>query len=201
MFRILLEQFAAAAPMRPLSETKMKKILRFSKHPLFITLLGTLIGSAVIPWIVGRSNTEAALAKARVDQAIEMVNASNSVNVILSKMQTEFENFENDSLCGSPEDYRKRRDDLRYEIYRLHRDLNGVAWWWPWNNSYRASALKLISDKDSEQIKNIITSEYIKNIQDTCILLKGPWKKYIPDVSPTPGQPKEPIMPGLEKQL
>lgn len=135
--------------MKPLSDSTKKKIAKFFKHPLFVALVGTLLASAFIPWIVGRSNKEAAFARARIDQSIEMMNASNSVNVILNKMKSVFENFENDSLSCPPDEYAKRRDELRHEIYALHQELNEVAWWWPWNILYRAQALQLIEDKDS----------------------------------------------------
>ena len=164
--------------MKRLNDSQKQKLVKFSKHPLLITLVGTLIASALIPWIVGRSNHQAAVARPRVDQAVEMMNAANSVNVLLNQMKCEFENFENDSLSCSTEELAKRRDELRGEIYALHRKLNGIAWWWPWNISYRARALQLISDKDSQNLKET-TVKYLHNVEETLNILKTAWKKYI----------------------
>src|SRR5437588_12753899 len=108
--------------MKPLSPSTKQNISGFLKHPLLITVIGTVVASAIIPGIVGRSNARAVRAKARIDQAIEVMNASNTVDMHLHKMKTAFEAFEKDALTASPEDYQKRRDELRTRIYSIHSD-------------------------------------------------------------------------------
>ena len=74
------------------------KVDRFFRHPLTLSIVGALLGSLLIPWVAGRANKQAVLAETRVKQAIEMMATSNSVNVMLNKLKTEFESFEKDSL-------------------------------------------------------------------------------------------------------
>lgn len=156
------------------------------------------MASAVIPWIVGRSNQSALLAKARVDQALELIDTPSSVNVILNKMKAAFETFEKDSMRGIPDDYRKRRDELRQRIYALRNDLDGIAWWWAWSISYRSRVLKLISNDDFNRLTAMIHN-YTDNLVQTSAVLDEPWRIYIPDDHPTP--PAKPIMDGLAKRL
>src|SRR5438132_4916379 len=93
------------------------RVDRFFRHPLTLSIIGALLGSLLIPWVAGRANKQAVLAETRVKQAVEIMTMSNSVNVMLNKIATEFENFEHDSLSTAlPEDYRKRRDELRPRI-------------------------------------------------------------------------------------
>src|SRR4030095_7082911 len=74
------------------------KVDRFFRHPLTLSIVGALLGSLLIPWVAGRANKQAVLAETRVKQAVEIMTTSNSVNVMLNKLKTEFESFEKDSL-------------------------------------------------------------------------------------------------------
>lgn len=185
--------------MKRLTTDQKKKLSRFFKHPLFITLIGTLVASAVIPWIAGRANETAVVARARIELALETVNTSSSVNAILNRIKTEFESYEDDSLRATPDDYRKRRDELHHRIYALHSDLDDVAWWWPWRISYRARVLKLISSKEFESTQKEIT-RYNENVVATLRELKPAWAAYLSD-DPSTQRPVELIMPSLKNNL
>ncbi|MEY2488254.1 MAG: hypothetical protein QOC70_196 [Verrucomicrobiota bacterium] len=186
--------------MKPLSATATEKISRFFKHPLFITLFSTLVASWVIPGIVGRSNIEAARAKARIDQALEVMNASNSVNTHLHKIKTAFETFEKDSLSASPEDYQKRREELRTRIYSIHGDFDSIAWSWTWSVSYRARVLKLVSEKEFEELQ-AQADKYVKNLTATSLEFDKAWHSYLPANTSASKPTTGPVMPGIEKSL
>lgn len=179
----------------PLSALTKRRISRFFKHPILIAA----IASWLIPGIVERSNARAARDKARIDQALEMINTSTSVNAILNKMKTEFETFERDSLGAWPDDYRKERAELRGRINSLHREFDSIAWWWPWSVSYRARALNLISDDNFKELQSKVY-EYIKNLKTTLALFKRPREIYLTADSPMRSA-TEPVMPELEEQF
>ena len=154
---------------------------RFFRHPLTLSIVGALLGSLLIPWVAGRANKQAVLAETRVKQAIEIMTTSNSVNVMLNKLKTEFESFEKDSLStASPEDYRKRRDELRQRIYPLYGEFNSVGWWWTWNAYNQARILRLVGPKALEQLKADIM-KYDSNLQQAVHLLDEPWHAYLSD--------------------
>src|SRR5581483_2144000 len=102
-------------------------------------------------------------------------------NVMLNKVKTGFESFEKDSLStASPEEYQKRREELRRQIYALYADFNSVGWWWTWN----AYIMK-----------------YDSNLQQTVHLLDRPWRDYLSD-SPqelVPADQRKPVMPDIDK--
>src|SRR6266480_3207192 len=60
-----------------------------------------LLGSLLIPWIVGRSSKQAAVADTRLKQALQVMATSNGVDATINKIETAFEGFEKDSLLIS----------------------------------------------------------------------------------------------------
>jgi hypothetical protein len=177
------------------------KVDRFFRHPLTLSIVGALLGSLLIPWVAGRANKQAVLAETRVKQAIDMMTTSNSVNVMLNKLKTEFESFEKDSLStASQEEYLKRRDELRQRIYTLYADFNSVGWWWTWNAYNQARILRLIGPKALEQMKADIM-KYDSNLQQTVHLLDEPWHAYLSDDPREllPAAERKPVMPAVDQ--
>ena len=120
---------------------------------------------------------------------------------MLNKLKTEFESFEKDSLStASPEDYRKRRDELRQRIYPLYAEFNSVGWWWTWNAYNQARILRLIGPKALEQLKADIM-KYDSNLQQTVHLLDEPWHAYLSDDPQEliPAAERKPVMPAVDK--
>ena len=157
------------------------RVDRFFRHPLTLSIVGALLGSLLIPWVAGRANKQAVLAETRVKQAIEIMSTSNSVNVMLNKLKTEFESFEKDSLSpASQEESRKRRDELHQRIYSLYADFNSVGWWWTWNAYNQARILRLLGPTALEQLKTDIM-KYDSNLKQAVHLLDEPWHAYLSD--------------------
>ena len=94
--------------MRLAPSTK-EKIDFFLRHPLTLSLTGMLLGSLLIPWIVGRSSKQAAVADTRLKQALQVMATSNGVDATINKMETAFEGFEKDSLLIEQQDELLRR--------------------------------------------------------------------------------------------
>ena len=186
--------------MKPLSAKTKEKISLFLRHPVVITLFSSLVASWVIPGIVGRSNIEAARAKARIEQALAVMDSSNAVNTHLHKIKTAFETFEKDSLSASPQDYQPRREELRKQIYSIHSDFDSIAWSWTWSISHRARVLKLISEKEFEELQTQ-AGKYDKNLTATSQEFDKAWRSYLPANTSAPKPTAGPIMPGIEKSL
>src|SRR5882672_8578420 len=83
--------------MRLAPSTK-EKIDFFLRHPLTLSLTGMLLGSLLIPWIVGRSSKQAAVADTSLKQALQVMATSNGVDATINKIEPAFEGFEKDSL-------------------------------------------------------------------------------------------------------
>ena len=184
----------------PFSPNTKNAILDGLKHPVFISLLSAVLASIIIPGIVARSNARAALTKARIDHALEMMKASDSVDTAINKIKSELESFEKGSLDASPEEYNKRRLEAGSRITKYQSQLDDIAWTWTWGGSFRAKVLNLVSDTDFKELESYNWC-YTENLKATSALLNLPRLTYTKANAPQPPPGTPPIMPGLDTQL
>ena len=173
----------------------------FLRHPLTLSLIGTLLGSLLIPWIVGRSSKQAALADTRVKQAIQVMATSNGVDATINKIKTAFESFEKDALPVEQQDeFLRRREDLSKRVYELYSDFDSTGWWWARNIYDQAHILHLIPlarlDKMNENM-----GQYNNNLVETAHTIDIPWQAYLGTDAITHGPGAKEIMPSLDKRL
>jgi hypothetical protein len=180
--------------------TAKNQIDRFCRHPLTLLLVGTLTGSALIPWVAGRANKQAALTEARVKEAIEIMTTSNSVNVMLNKMMTALETFEEYSAPESPEDNHRRREEHRQKIDALYADFESTAWWWPWNAYNQARILRLIPPTKLDKFKDE-TVKYTDNLVETVHALDPVWKARLDDPQQAKTSDHKQMMSTAKKRL
>src|SRR5207248_10255855 len=87
-----------------------------------------LLGSLLIPWIVGRSSKQAAVADTRLKQAMQVMATSNAVDAPINRIETAFEGFENDSLSIEQQDeFIQRREDLLKRVNELYAEFDSTA--------------------------------------------------------------------------
>jgi len=170
------------------------------KHPLVVSVFSAVMASIIIPGVVARSNARATLLKARIDHALEMMKASDTVDTAINKIKSELEAFEKGALGASAEEYNKRRLDAGARIAKYQSQLDDVAWTWTWGGSFRARVLKLISEADSKELESYNWC-YDQNLKATSILLDPPRLAYTKANAPQPPAGTPPMMPGLDKQL
>jgi len=173
----------------------------FLRHPLTLSIIGTLLGSLLIPWIVGRSSKQAALADTRVKQAIQVMATSNGVDATINRIKTAFEGFEKDALSIEQQDeFVRRREDLRKRVYDLYSDFDSTAWWWPRNIYDQAQILHLITPARLDKLNGYI-GQYNANLVETAHTIDVPWKAYLGTDAITHGPGAREIMPSLDKRL
>ena len=178
-----------------------QKIDQFLRHPLTLSIIGTLLGSLLIPWIVGRSSKEAALADTRVKQAIQVMATSNGVDATINKIKTAFEGFEKDALSIEEQDeFLRRREDLRRRVYDLYSDFDSTAWWWPRNIYDQARILHLISPARLDKLNDYI-GQYNNNLVETAHTIDIPWQAYLGTDAIRHGPGAKEVMPSLDKRL
>jgi hypothetical protein len=184
-----------------LAASTKKKLDRFLRHPLTLSLTGTLLGSLLIPWIVGRASKEAALADARVKEAIQVMATSNQVDATVNKIKTAFEAFEKDALSIEQQDeFLRQRDDLRKNVYALYSEFDSTGWWWAWNIYDQARILRLISPLALNDLRKYI-EQYNSNLVETARVIEIPWHAYLATNSVVHGPSAKTIMPSLDHQL
>ena len=173
----------------------------FLRHPLTLSLTGTLLGSLLIPWIVGRSSKQAALADTRVKQAIQVMATSNGVDATINKIKTAFEGFEKDALSIEQQgEFLRRREDLRKRVYELYSDFDSTGWWWARNIYDQAHILHLISPSHLDRLNEYI-GQYNNNLVETAHTIDIPWQTYLGTDAITHGPGAKEIMPSLDKRL
>jgi hypothetical protein len=173
----------------------------FLRHPLTLSLTGTLLGSLLIPWIVGRSSKQAALADTRVKQAIQVMATSNGVDATINKIKTAFEGFEKDALSIEQQgEFLRRREDLRKRVYELYSDFDSTGWWWARNIYDQAHILRLISPAHLDKLNEYI-GQYNNNLVETAHTIDIPWQAYLGTRAITHGAGSKEIMPSLDKRL
>lgn len=173
----------------------------FLRHPLTLSLIGTLLGSLLVPWIVGRSSKQAALADTRVKQAIQVMATSNGVDTTINKIKTAFESFEKDALSVEQQDeFVRRREDLRKRVYELYSDFDSSGWWWARNIYDQAHILHLIPPARLDKM-NEYMGQYNNNLVETAHTIDIPWQAYLGTDTITHGPGAREIMPSLDKRL
>ncbi|HEX9281165.1 MAG TPA: hypothetical protein VF878_01690 [Candidatus Udaeobacter sp.] len=186
--------------MRLAPPTK-QKIDLFLRHPLTLSLTGMLLGSLLIPWIVGRSSKQAAVADTRLKQAMQVMTTSNGVDATINKIETAFEGFEKDALSIEQEDeFFRRREDLRKRVYDLYSEFDSTAWWWARNIYDQAHILHLISSARLDKLNEYI-GQYNSNLVETAHAIDVPWHAYLGTNAVTHGPGAKEIMPSLDKRL
>jgi len=160
-----------------------------------------LLGSLLIPWIVGRSSKQAALADTRVKQAIQVMATSNGVDATINKIKTAFESFEKDALPVEQQDeFLRRREDLRKRVYELYSDFDSTGWWWARNIYDQAQILHLIPPARLDKM-NENMGQYNNNLVETAHTIDIPWQAYLGTDTITHGPGAKEIMPSLDKRL
>jgi hypothetical protein len=173
----------------------------FLRHPLTLSLIGTLLGSLLIPWIVGRSSKQAALADTRVKEAIQVMATSNGVDATVNKIKTAFESFEKDALSVEQQDeFLRRREDLRKRVYELYSDFDSTGWWWARNIYDQAHILHLIPSARLDKM-NEYMGQYNNNLVETAHTIDIPWQAYLGTDTITHGPGSKELMPSLDKRL
>jgi len=184
-----------------LAPSTKEKIDFFLRHPLTLSLTGMLLGSLLIPWIVGRSSKQAAVADTRLKQALQVMATSNGVDATINKIETAFEGFEKDSLLIEQQDeFLRRRENLRNRVYELYAELDSTAWWWARNIYDQARILHLISPARLDKLNEHI-GQYNNNLVETAHAIDIPWHAYLGTNAVTHGSGAKEIMPSLNKQL
>ena len=184
----------------PLSPSLRNNILDTLKHPVFVSLFSAVLASIIIPGIVARSNARAVLTKARIDHALEMMKASDSVDTALNKIKSELEGFEKGSLDAPTEEYDKRRLEAGNRIVTYQSQFDDIAWTWTWGGSFRSRVLHLISEDDFKELQSYNWC-YTENLKATSAVLDPPRLVYTKASAPKPPPGTPPIMPALDKQL
>jgi len=145
-----------AAEQKKRAEQVSSGWLELSKNPLLLLLLGTLLGSIVVPRIDQQIARVRRSQELRTQKAIAIIKASNDTEVLLNEIMTAFENRFKDDI--SLHAWNEEQPSFKAKVYSLHEEFNRIAWRWCPEAVEEAHLLTLIDRGDYLLAKQICAS-------------------------------------------
>jgi hypothetical protein len=178
---------------------RRRSILKRIQQPLIMLLIGTLLGSALIPWVQSRSNTKRLRHDERVALSLGIIDRNKETNGQLHGLQTSIELFAKDHLhpknaaaFAVQQEEARERFDLQYLAF------DQTAWWWFWSVQMKSQLSSLATPQEAAKVKQLADS-YTQNLDSTAKILTGPWNKVLRDESYKPIS--DPIPAEVHKRL
>lgn len=143
---------------------------RFSvlRHPLFLMVVASVIGSFMIPWISHKTDRNRALGEARLKKKVEIINKNTETISKLNVLVTWVGTFHKDNirLKPSPPRFAELQDKLREDMNMLYADFERAGWWWYRNLNDEAVILEIVPQSGSDKLKHDVNL-YGENIEGT----------------------------------
>jgi hypothetical protein len=119
-------------------------ISQMLRHPLFLLVAGTALGSVIIPGLTTIAASQKLQQETEQQTALEVLQDGSEVDRDFNEVRTHIEAFidrqrqAHDALASQKADVQAKFDDL-------YQEFNKVAWWWPAQESNKARVLDLLS--------------------------------------------------------
>lgn len=140
-----------------------RNLLLGSKHPLFLLIAGTLIGSIVVPRVNSRMDHERQLHDLRCAKGSAVLQAGLETERRLNLVETEFESFYKDELVPGKAS-EKSRQALQERVHKTYQEFDHDAWWWHTQTVEEVKMLRLV---DAAKLPEL--EQAVKNYQQTLI--------------------------------
>jgi len=164
-------------------ESSVKKGSRFLnglQQPLGVLLLGTLLGSILVPLLNDISNRNKLRHEERVKVAIMIVEQSHETDRRLFNLMDYLVLFRKDH-----NDPRDRQAFLKKEQYNARKTFNEMylsfqaqAWWWHWNVKSESSLSAIATPEESRKIGEL-AREYSDALSDCTQALTQLWDPFL----------------------
>jgi hypothetical protein len=173
--------FPAPPLIRILSDPPEKyvSLLKRVQQPLIMLLLGTVLGSALIPWIQSRSNMKRVRHQERIKLALEIIDQNRRTNSKLVGLRTALELFAKDHASPQPTaKMATQQEDMLQHYNAQYLSFNEQAWWWYWGVQMKAQLTTLATPEEAVKIQNL-ASLYNTKLQQCVADLDDSWEKLL----------------------
>lgn len=108
------------------------KVVSGLSHPLLLLIIGSLLGSFLIPYVSSLTGRKQLLQEARLKKALEILHNNSQVNSQLNVLRSRLGIFHQDNirLKPSPAELKQRQDRLAEDVNARYLEFDKVAWWW-----------------------------------------------------------------------
>ena len=153
-------------------------ILSALRHPLLLLVVGSVIGSFLIPWISHKTDRSRVLREARLKKKVEITNKNTETISKLHLLVTRLGIFHKDNtrLKPSPAKLAVLQDKLGEDMNDLYADFQKEGWWWYRSLNDEAVILEIVPPGGFDKLRNDVDA-YEKNITDTVAAFNAFWHK------------------------
>ncbi|HEY5838619.1 MAG TPA: hypothetical protein VIT19_06240 [Pyrinomonadaceae bacterium] len=155
-----------------------KDRFRVLKHPLFLMVVGSVIGSFLIPWVSHKTDRNRALREARLKKAVEIVNHNTETLSQLNALVTRLGIFHKDNirLKPTPAKLDELQDQLTKDMNSRYAEFEKTGWWWYRSLNDEAVILEIVPPGGSDKLRNDVNA-YGDNISQTVAAFNDFWHK------------------------
>ena len=148
------------------------------KHPLFLLIIGSIIGSFLIPWISERNDKSRVLREARLKKAVEIVDNNTRTLSQLNSLVTRLGIFHKDNirLRPSSKTLSALQDKLAEDMDKGYAEFEKNGWWWYRSLNDEAVILEIVPTTGSDKLRHDIDA-YAENITQTVAAFGDFWHK------------------------
>ncbi|HKO35275.1 MAG TPA: hypothetical protein VJV21_02270 [Pyrinomonadaceae bacterium] len=153
-------------------------ILNVLRHPLLLLVVGSVIGSFLIPWISHKTDRSRVLREARLKKKVEITNKNTETISKLHLRVTRLGIFHKDNirLKPSPAKLAVLQDKLGEDMNDLYADFQREGWWWYRSLNDEAVILEIVPPGGFDKLRKDVDA-YEKNITDTVAAFNAFWHK------------------------
>jgi hypothetical protein len=134
-----------------------KSFLEALQNPLALLLIGTILGSVLIPKLNDISNRNKLRHEERIKLALMIVEQSHETDRRLSSLMDYLVLFRKDHTDGSEtkSQLKKEQWDARKSFNEMYISFNSQAWWWHWNVKSESSLSALATPEETQTIAKL----------------------------------------------
>ncbi len=146
------------------------------RHPLLLLVIGSVIGSFLIPWITERASKKQVLQEARLRKAVEIVENNQRTVSQLSALVTRLQMFHKDNrrLQPSPTKLIELQEKLASDMNDRYLEFDKEGWWWYRSLTEEASILEILPPEGAGKLREHVEA-YATNILQTVNALNELW--------------------------
>lgn len=157
-------------------ESFVSSSLNFLRHPLLLLIVGSIVGSILIPRISEKASHTKALQDARLRKAVEIIDNNTRTISQLNALRTRLGMFHSDNarLNPPPAKLKEWQDKLGADMNDRYLEFEKTGWWWYRDLNDEAVILEIVPPTGSDKLRNDVNA-YHANILGTVKALNTMW--------------------------
>lgn len=160
-----------------MAENKAKGLLTVLSHPLFLLMVGSIVGSFLVPRISEKINRQKVQHEARLKKAVEIVDNNTRTVTQLNSMVTRLSSFHDSNIRRqpSPEKLKQLQEKLVEDMDARWLEFDKTGWWWYQDLNDEAVILGIIPAVGTSTLRQHVNA-YHANILATSNAMKMMWR-------------------------